>query len=78
VSLILYDRVESLKPLMGRLARLQAELAQPQSELARGRRHGRRGGDRFIDAAGRRAIGSNAASRYQSSFGARQRERPRV
>ncbi|MCM5571158.1 sigma 54-interacting transcriptional regulator [Burkholderiaceae bacterium FT117] len=38
VGLILYDRVESLKPLMGKLSRLQAELAQAQSELARQRR----------------------------------------
>jgi len=38
VGLILYDRVESLKPLMGKLSRLQTELAQAQSELARQRR----------------------------------------
>ena len=38
VGLILYDRIESLKPLMGKLSRLQAELAQAQSELARQRR----------------------------------------
>jgi transcriptional regulator with PAS, ATPase and Fis domain len=38
VGLILYDRIESLKPLMGKLSRLQTELAQAQSELARQRR----------------------------------------
>ncbi|HRO59258.1 MAG TPA: sigma 54-interacting transcriptional regulator [Burkholderiaceae bacterium] len=38
VGLILYDRIESLKPLMAKLGRLQAELAQAQRELARQRR----------------------------------------
>src|SRR5690606_19057464 len=32
VGLILYDRIESLKPLMAKLGRLQTELAQAQRE----------------------------------------------
>jgi len=38
VGLILYDEIESLKPLIGKLGRLQTELAQAQKELARQRR----------------------------------------
>ncbi len=38
VGLILYDEIESLKPLIGKLGRLQSELAQAQKELARQRR----------------------------------------
>ena len=38
VGLILYDQIESLKPLFGKLGRLQSELAQAQKELARQRR----------------------------------------
>ncbi len=38
VGLILYDQIESLKPLIGKLGRLQSELAQAQRELARQRR----------------------------------------
>ncbi|GMV00712.1 MAG: sigma 54-interacting transcriptional regulator [Burkholderiaceae bacterium] len=38
VGLILYDQIESLKPLFGRMGRLQSELAQAQKELARQRR----------------------------------------
>ncbi|MGD9944166.1 MAG: sigma-54 interaction domain-containing protein [Burkholderiaceae bacterium] len=38
VGLILYDQVEALRPLIGRLNRLQSELAQAQQELARQRR----------------------------------------
>ncbi|MCD6674383.1 MAG: sigma 54-interacting transcriptional regulator [Burkholderiaceae bacterium] len=38
VGLILYDQIESLKPLIGKLGRLQSELAQAHKELARQRR----------------------------------------
>ena len=38
VGLILYDQIESLKPLIGKMGRLQSELAQAQKELARQRR----------------------------------------
>ncbi|RIK95967.1 MAG: sigma-54-dependent Fis family transcriptional regulator [Burkholderiales bacterium] len=38
VGLILYDQIESLKPLIGKLGRLQSELAQAHRELARQRR----------------------------------------
>ena len=38
VGLILYDRIESLKPLMTRFNRLQSELAQARKELAQQRR----------------------------------------
>ncbi len=38
VGLILYDRIETLKPLFGKMGRLQSELAQAQKELARQRR----------------------------------------
>ncbi|MCD6680546.1 MAG: sigma 54-interacting transcriptional regulator [Burkholderiaceae bacterium] len=38
VGLILYDEIESLKPLIGKLGRLQSELAQAHKELARQRR----------------------------------------
>ncbi|GAA4408767.1 sigma-54 interaction domain-containing protein [Quisquiliibacterium transsilvanicum] len=38
VGLILYDRIESLKPLMSRLNRLQSELAEARKELAQQRR----------------------------------------
>ena len=38
VGLILYDQIETLKPLFGKLWRLQSELAQAQKELARQRR----------------------------------------
>ncbi len=38
VGLILYDQIESLKPLIGKMARVQSELAQAQKELARQRR----------------------------------------
>ena len=38
VGLILYDQIETLKPLFGKMGRLQSELAQAQKELARQRR----------------------------------------
>ncbi len=38
VGLILFDEIESLKPLIGKLGRLQSELAQAHKELARQRR----------------------------------------
>jgi len=38
VGLILYDQIESLKPLIGKLGRLQSELAPAHKELARQRR----------------------------------------
>ena len=38
VGLILYDQIESLKPLIGKLGRLQSELALAHKELARQRR----------------------------------------
>ena len=38
VGLILYDQIESLKPLIGNMARLQSDLAHAHKELARQRR----------------------------------------
>src|SRR5690606_36338544 len=38
VGLILYDQIETLKPLFGKMGRLQSELAQAHKELARQRR----------------------------------------
>nr|HMN84123.1 sigma 54-interacting transcriptional regulator [Burkholderiaceae bacterium] len=38
VGLILYDQIESLRPLVGRVTRLQRELAAAQRELAQQRR----------------------------------------
>ncbi len=38
VGLILYDQIESIRPLFGKMGRLQSELAQAQKELARQRR----------------------------------------